>query len=1290
MVSIITRLASVLRLIRFKEVFFAICFCVCHFLAQAQTISIIHSPVTTLKAGDVVTYTVTAKNTTSATISNVIITSDTLPGAPMRFVANSLTVSGTNLTCTVPSTITNAINISGFDLLPNESIVYTFQMRVPSDYVGSTTVSHTATLNPGAASHTVSNMISSLPTLTVTKTGKTDVTAGTVNKTGLIYYTMVVTNTGTATAKSVVLKDALDTLKAKIVAADLVIVSQTYLGTYTINKGNSTLHDSVRVTLGDIPGGGSATIQFRVRVKPAATGSITNTATATSTNATTATSNTATHTINAGVSCANRNVFYLSFNGNNASAEVNNPYKPWQSFLQIINAINAQGGFAIVRFLDAYYPSSVSGSTAPVLTTPCVTIDGNYCLFNRNSGAGVGFLLLQNGANGDTIRNIRLTNFNRSPYIFEATGTSPASPITGLVMDDVKIYACQSVKASSLTNISGAKFINCEWSNNPFGALDIVDVKATFTDCNFYCNTRGGFGGAVDARIKSGGAGSDAHFTDLTFTRGEFSGNSATGGGGDGGALSVGVGTLTIDGTKFNCNSSDSPTGTAGGGALRLQSNSGSSGKPIVSIKNAVFYTNTCTSGTDGGAILGTSTGALTLDKCIFKNNVSGSGSAINVSSPFTINNCIFEGNSTGAAVVGSPSVMDSTTVKGNTGAGVSGTIGTLSNSLVCGNTGTNMSAHPTTTTNSLYGTNAEAINNTQVSVVNEPASSATAGWTFTNPTSILPLNSATSQGTFVFTNTNTTNDIQQAANGFGGVGDGFWLLEEGDIIETPVLNMLNFPASITVAYKARRIQSNAGQTSTTQSVSLEYSTNGGGSWTAANTFVVGAAWADATAFTIPACATATMKLRWFRLTAGATRQDVGIDNIQITYNTTAIQQGATNWLLEPTDVIESPNINLTGYSTAFVQYQIAGNGTGTYMPGLFEYSLDGGTIWSTPVTTQTPSTTTLPNVNAFASALEITLGSTSISNFKMRFTHNGGCGRSLKVDNITVTGANPITCASAMAGSGLTVGTYACLSACPTTPTNTTNCITFADLGEISLSGCKFLNTYTGDFASGTPVMLPSGVDAQSFNMIVSNFFPVNSPANTYSWRFLVVNASDEVVQVVTPSTYPAVTNTTLTPNFTPVVAGTYKVYGYYYNENSANAPTLGTTLAALATDICGSLSKNFATFEILTPIVETVTSSCIQNAQYACPNRFFGTITVTGGYPSYAQSKGLAVPPYLIGIDKTYTPTNYGKEMSSYVALGSSATYISTTGQNIGVKTEDDGNCTTYPFALDVAAFA
>ncbi|MFN0200807.1 MAG: T9SS type A sorting domain-containing protein, partial [Bacteroidia bacterium] len=101
-------------------------------------------------------------------------------------------------------------------------------------------------------------------------------------------------------------------------------------------------------------------------------------------------------------------------------------------------------------------------------------------------------------------------------------------------------------------------------------------------------------------------------------------------------------------------------------------------------------------------------------------------------------------------------------------------------------------------------------------------------------------------------------------------------------------------------------------------------------------------------------------------------------------------------------------------------------------------------------------------------------------------------------------------------------------------------------------------------------------------------------------------------------------------------------------------------------------------------------VTSSCIQNAQYACPNRFFGTITVTGGYPNYAQSKGLSVPPYLIGIDKTYTPTTYGKEMSSYVALGSSATYVSTTGQNIGVKTEDDGNCTTYPFALDVAAFA
>lgn len=1262
---------------------------------QAQSISIVPSIAGALHAGDVITYTVTVTNNTSTTISGASV-SDPIPGAPFLYVPNSLTVSGTSLTCTVPTTITPAISISGFDLLPNESLVYRFQMKVPDTYSGSSSISHTAT--SGAASATQTNTVSAIPNVVLTKVGTTEVTPGSVNKVGLIYYTITVTNTGTATANGVTVSDILDT-KVRIAAANLVTVSQNYIGTYSVTSGNAIANTSIGVTLGNIPQGGSATITFRVRLLATATsGTVINTATATGTNTNasgtgsgTATSNTTSHVINTSKSCANRDVYYLSANGNNATAEINNPDKPWQSFKTIIDLINASGGYSVLRFLDAYYPTSVSGSVNPVLTTPCVTIDGNFCIFDRNSGASVGFLEVNNGANGDTIRNLRLTNFNKSPNCsFDIIGTSTAAPISNLVVEDVDVYATQSVKATNFVNVLNAKFVDCDWYNNPFGAIDIVDAKITFTNCTFSCNTRGGQGGAINARIKSGGGSSDAHFTDLTFIGGKFSGNSGTGGGADGGAIYMGCGTLTIKGTEFDCNSSDASTGLAGGGAIRLASESGASLKPIANIKNAVFYNNTCSTSTDGGAILSTTTGSLTLDKCIFKSNVSGNGSAINVNANCTLNNCLFDGNTTGAAIVGSPSAADSITVKNNS-SGVSGTIGNLSNSLICGNTGTNMSAHPTTVSNSLYGTSAEAVNNATITLLNEGAAAATAGWTFTNPTTALALNDATSQGAFTFTNATATNAIQQTANGAGGAADGFWLLEDADIVETPALNLLNYPGNIVVTYKSKRVQSNVGQSSTAQTTTLQYSLDGGATWLAASvSAALGTTWVSNN-FTVPfATTTANMKFRWFKTTTGATRQDSGIDDIQITYNTSAIQS-AGFWSIETTDLITSPDFDLTNKSNVIVQFQVAtfaGATAGTVnTPCTFEYSTNGGASW-TSTTTNTPTSTTM--INAFAGS-GLVIGAPNVANFRMRFSKAAGTNfKSISIDNITIIYDQPITCSSTSVGSNLTMGTYACLGACPTNPTGTTNCVSFDDLGNISLgSGCRFINTYTGDFATATPVQLQP---AQSVVANVSNFFFVNSPANTYEWRWLVVNASGNIVQVVTPANHTTgVTNTTITPSFSPVVPGTYSVYGYYFNKNSTSAPTVGTALSTLSTNICGSLSKTFANFEILAPVVVSVSNACVNNGVNACDGRYFNNVTIVGGYPQYASTHGMVVPQYVIGADLTYTPTAYTNEMTAWVSYNTPTDFATNyvAGNNFGVKVEDDKNCTTYPFALDVAAY-
>lgn len=1523
----------------------------------------------TLRAGDVVTYTVVATNNTAFKITGASI-SDPIAGvSPAVLVPNSLLVSGTSMTCSVP-TYTTAISLSGFNLLPFESINYRFQLKVPAGYSGTGSVAHTATF--GAASDTETNAVSAIPTLAIVKAGATDVTTGTVNLKGRIEYTITVTNTGNATANAVVVDDVFDTDVA-LMTANNVRVTQSYVGTYAVNNGNDAAHTKVNVSLGNIPSGGVATIKFEVLLKTGATGPITNMASVTSSNLTggvssgSVNSNTVSHTINAGSSCANRNVYYLSYNGSNGTAVVNNPSKPWQSFKVIIDLINAAGGNAVVRFLDSYYPTSVSGTTNPILSTPCVTIDGNYCVFDRNSGGSVGFLEIANGANGDTIRNLRLTNFNKSPNCsFDIIGTSPASPITGLVVEDVDIYATQSVKATNFVNVSGAKFVDCDWANNPFGAIDIVDAKITFTNCTWSCNTRGGFGGAINAKIKSGGGSSDAHFTDLKFMGCRFSGNSGTGGAADGGAIYMGCGTLAIDDTEFNCNTSDASSGTAGGGAIRLSSESGSSGKPVSNISNSVFFNNSVSTSTEGGAILQGSAGLLTLNNCIFQDNVSGNGSALHTNANCVINNCYFEGNTTSAAIVGSPSLVDSTTIKGN-GAGVSGTIGTLSNSLVCGNTGTNISAHPTTTTNSLYGTSAEAVNNAIVTTTND-ASSQTAGYTFTNNTysqhslnngttlaasglqtaytgttltEAAYANNADAQGTAEFnggvsqiasggnsggywsiaTNTPYTNscDAQGTAtfgtgvtlNTGGGIsGDYFRLSSTGYLIvpldgldlsksssaqvtyntlsinntgnatsnirievssdggtswtaavststttstawtartlaitgltnnmqlrfskvtaanddvgvdnisiqqagylEVPIATDLTGLSNVNVQYFKKDIDGGNG---TSSNVRIEVSSDGGSTWTAATaqSTATTASWAATTALSITTLSN-NMRLRFSKVTLLG--DNVGVDDISVTYSNPSVNAGgywlldpaeavtsssnitlasypnarvsfdvasignhginpsgtfeySTNggtsyttitalaptsnsfttlgpfsitpdlttqlrfrftnsnaqnslvnglaidnvkieydlniqqattgdgaaagyWLAEKNDVITSGDIDLTGLNNVKVQFRAATFGTvASAGAPVFEYSLNGGSTWTTATGITNPTSSTYVFGFGGASSTPFSIGSPNVNNFRFRLSNPAALvgGNGIRFDNIAILYDQPITCSSTTVGSDLTIGTYACLGSCPANPAAADICATF-DLGHISLaSGCNFLNTYTGDFALNTPVTFQPG---QSITANVHRFAYNTSVPNPYQWRWLVTNSSGEIMQLATPSNHTTgISNTVITPSFTPV-PGTYRVYGYYFNPNKISVPITGSNISAL-TNECGSLSKTFATFEVLKPIVITLATACADNDIQTCGYRVVSTVNVTGGYPEYASSNGIYAPQYILGNDSSYT-SSWSNEMEGWATYNTPTKFVDgyVDGSGFASKVTDDGNCTTYPFALSTEVSA
>lgn len=1283
----IQKLFFVLFLLSFSEVY-------------SQTISITKSHTGTLKAGDVIAYTVTATNNTTSVMTGVSI-SDPVPGTPAVFVPNSLTVGGTSLTCSVPATITNAILISGFNLLPGESLVYSFMIKVPANFSGTGTVAHTANLNAGAATASTSNSISAIPALSVVKTGITDVSPGSVNKTGLIRYMLTVSNTGTATANSTVIRDALDITKVDIAANNSVVVAQNYNGSFVVNKGNTTTHDSIRVTLGDIPAGGITTIQFTVRVKPAAIGSVTNTASALSSNLTgglssgTVNSNTTSHTINAGADCSNRNIYFLSFTGSDASAEINNPNRPWQTFFGVITAINAAGGNAILRFQDAYYPTSVSGSTAPTLSTNCVTIDGNYCIFDRNSGASVGFLNVE-GQN-DTIRNLRLTNFNKSPDCsFNITGT-PATPILGFQMDDVKVFGTLQVKATTFTNVEWAEIKNCEWSNNPNGGLDITDSKINFINSTFSCNYRpgatGGDGGAIYAVTT--GTSPQTNKTILKFSGCSFYDNRAFGLAGDGGAIYCGDNvTLNLTNSNFLSNYSDGPTG----GAIRLNLSSNTL------ISGCKFRRNYCSApGRAGGAIyvsgtsgIPTSYPYLTILNSEFDENWASAGGGIHASScNLKLRGNYFQRN-----------VANSGTSLPASGSGAGAAIYLSEHSYTNFNfvhlTGANPNVTPPP---ALPG-------NTQVQYMGTDSTM----WVYNGTTYIRQL--AAVRDSFVNNiladnpNLNIggsaiyTGDVNGSSQNLGvnlyGTGNSIpsrifanlgvssSVTGNGHLNDWTEWNLFNQPTDLSGYTLGNTQLAPASGTTTITGNSLQINMpNGSGSGvryaTTTSLFSNLASgnikgWAINLGQSSPNTARRTFFILSCSESNPASPTASGYA-VRFRFGTSIELvrfSGGITAATSPTIIQIGSAFSYTGFGP--LALLVTFNPTSKEFK--FYYS-DNSSITGfgrdpRPVKTSTIGVGANPGGTYAANATVAVSGVDDITGTSLPFT--GFLLASTATSN-AVTTVDDFWMGEFSAP--VTAYAYtepAIPASCPVNPTSTSNCITFSDIGKISLSGCKFMNTYTGDFAASTPVQLQPG---QTMTAIVSNFFPVNSPANVYQWRYLVVNPSGVIVQVVTPASHTNVTNTPITPSFSPVVSGTYSVYGYYFNSVSTTAPTPGTTLVALMLNECGSLSNNAATFVVLNPIVETITASCAQNGINSCPDRYFGTVSITGGYPEYASINGLTVPPYIIGADKTYVPAAYTNEMTGWVEYGVPANYINSyiPGNSFGVKTEDDGNCTTYP---------
>jgi uncharacterized repeat protein (TIGR01451 family) len=163
--------------------------------------------------GSTITYTVAVTNNGTATAQNITVTDQipSLSNGSVTFVSaqssSECSLIGSTVTCTQASLAAGATK--------NFTLVFTIGSAVDSCQV-STSLSNTATVSATGISSVTSNTVSSTvncptptnTTLSITKTPNQT----TVNRGGIVSYSIVVTNTGTASAQGVTVTDAIPSL----------------------------------------------------------------------------------------------------------------------------------------------------------------------------------------------------------------------------------------------------------------------------------------------------------------------------------------------------------------------------------------------------------------------------------------------------------------------------------------------------------------------------------------------------------------------------------------------------------------------------------------------------------------------------------------------------------------------------------------------------------------------------------------------------------------------------------------------------------------------------------------------------------------------------------------------------------------------------------------------------------------------------------------------------------------------------------------------------------------------
>jgi hypothetical protein len=277
-----------------------------------------------------------------------------------------------------------------------------------------------------------------------------------------------------------------------------------------------------------------------------------------------------------------------------------------------------------------------------------------------------GFRIIGNGNNNGSTSG-GMYNNQSSPTIANCTFTQHLSSEGAAIFNrDCSPVITNCIFTGNYANSSSS-------SNNLGGAVQNFSSSPTISSCTFTSNISTGYGGAIyninassplisyctftsnncpkGGAIYSSGTANTVSIDHCTFTTnsgGQITGaaiytESTTQINISNCAFSGHANTAIVNGANCNVDSCtfSSNTGLYSGGIYNYAS---------LSASNSSFDSNTGTT-TDGGAIKNLS--SMSLNRCVFTNNIAGAGGGVATSGNATIKNCSFRGNRSGSITYG-------------------------------------------------------------------------------------------------------------------------------------------------------------------------------------------------------------------------------------------------------------------------------------------------------------------------------------------------------------------------------------------------------------------------------------------------------------------------------------------------------------------------------------------------------------------------------------------------------------------------------------------------------------